>query len=363
MRRVPLSYAFVLAVLIFQAVWLLLLFNSLNLPPPPSEETRTQCDCGRSRAGDVGRTVHSVTSQTQSPVTVANSTDDEGIVACRPTVTRRQKYFLIVLVLSSVEGKDRRNSIRETWMKGANQLTPSVKVVFSVGTLELSPSAVNALQQEKSEFEDMLLLPGLKESYYNLTRKLLYSFVWADSNIEFSYLMKCDDDTFVRLGPLLKELSEQASGGSLYWGFLDGRATAKKNGKWAEKEWFLCDRYLPYALGGGYIISGDLVHRIAVNAEGLQLYNAEDVSVGVWLSSFRAERRHDVRFNTEFVSRGCRNQYLVSHKQTVEDMYSKFRTLQQTGKQCHKEFQTRWSYEYNWNVPPSQCCQRTQGIP
>ena len=66
----------------------------------------------------------------------------------------------------------------------------------------------------------------------------------------------------------------------------------------AVKEWFLCDHYLPYAMGGGYVISSDLIHRVAVNADGIQLYNNEDVSVGVWLSPFIAERRHDKRFNT-----------------------------------------------------------------
>ena len=364
MRRVSLSYALVLAVLIFQVVWLVLLFHALNLPPPTSEETRAQCDCAKNSVEEERRTVPSVTSQTHSSVAIDNSTHGGGVAVCTPSGgTRRPKYFLVVLVLSSVEGNERRNSIRATWMKGVDQLTPSVKVLFSVGTLDLSPLTTRALQQEQSEYGDMLLLPRLKESYYNLTRKLLHSFVWVNSNTEFSYLMKCDDDTFVRLELVLKELSEQVSGESLYWGFLDGRATAKKTGKWAEKDWFLCDKYLPYALGGGYVISGDLVHRVAMNAEGLQLYNSEDVSVGVWLSPFKAKRWHDVRFNTEYVSRGCRNQYLVSHKQTVEDMHNKFKSLQQTGQQCQKEFQIRWSYEYNWSVSPSQCCKRTQGMP
>ena len=278
--------------------------------------------------------------------------------------TTHQKYFLVLIVLSGVDQQKRRDSLRATWMSdvAAKKLTRSVKFVFTIGTLGLSDSDSTSLHRESNQHQDMLLLPDLKESYYNLTRKLLHSLVWVDSNVEFSYLMKCDDDTFVLLDPLVKELSKRDSSNSLYWGFFDGRATAKRKGKWVEQDWFLCDKYLPYALGGGYVMSADLVHRIAVNADGLQLYNAEDVSMGVWLSSFRAERRHDVRFNTEFVSRGCNNQYLVSHKQSVQEMQQKHANLQQYSRQCSSEYQVRLSYEYDWTVAPSKCCQRTKGI-
>ena len=272
-------------------------------------------------------------------------------------------YLLVVLVLSSVRGRERRDTIRETWMEGYRNLEHKVLVKFSIGTLGLSPSDSDTLNSEQHTYNDLLLLPSLQESYSNLTRKVLYSFITLDQRYDFSYLMKCDDDTFIVLKTVLRELSERTlQKKSLYWGFFDGRAHVKKQGKWSEKEWFLCDRYLPYALGGGYILSHDLVSRISLAADGLQLYNSEDVSVGVWLSPYEAERRHDVRFDTEFVSRGCRNEYIVSHKQSIEDMRKKHRTLKTTGQLCEREYQTRLSYEYNWNVEPTKCCERKRGV-
>lgn len=269
-------------------------------------------------------------------------------------------YLLVVIVLSSVRGRERRDAIRETWMAGYQEREPPILVRFAVGTVELSVADLEALKSEEAAHRDLLLLPNLKESYHNLTRKVLHSFVWADANLKFSYLMKCDDDTFLVLDTILKELAERTSTqeNGFYWGFFDGRATPKKMGKWSESQWFLCDRYLPYALGGGYVLSENLVHNIAVTADSLQLYNSEDVSVGVWLAGFEAERKHDVRFNTEFVSRGCRNDYIVSHKQSVQDMHLKHQLLKAKGKQCEREYQTRASYEYNWNEPPSKCCER-----
>jgi len=59
-----------------------------------------------------------------------------------------------------------------------------------------------------------------------------------------------------------------------------GAARVKQRGQWAEPNFHLCDRYLPYARGGGYIVSGDLVKYISDNKDLLQIYNSEDVSMG-----------------------------------------------------------------------------------
>jgi galactosylxylosylprotein 3-beta-galactosyltransferase len=269
-------------------------------------------------------------------------------------------YLLVALVLSGPDGRNKRDAIRETWKTYCQPgEEPAVLVQFVIGTFGLSQPQLEAITQEQQAYHDLVLLPHLEESYYNLTLKLLQSFVWADEKLKFSYLLKCDDDSFVMLHLIAEELSERTSSQSYYWGFFDGRATPKKAGKYIEKEWFLCDRYLPYALGGGYVVSADLVHKVSLVSDGLRLYNNEDTSMGVWLSPYKAERRHDSRFDTEFKSRGCRNRYIVSHKQSPEDMRSKYELLQSRGVLCEREYQVRKSYEYNWNVEPSKCCERT----
>lgn len=313
----------------------------------------------------------------QSPITklnpiISNCTTLNCSCHCKQTNGSLQKesnhfskenVFLLVVVLSSISGLERRNAARETWVKGCSNLIPKVLVKFSIGTAGLSDAGTNLLKKENGRFDDLLLLDDLEESYHNLSLKVLKTFAYIDKGFDASYIFKADDDTFVLLDEVLKELVKRDSKTSLYWGYFNGRARVKKKGKWKETDWFLSDYYLPYALGGGYALSGDLVHHIASNAYGLQLYHSEDVSVGVWLSGFSAERRHDVRFNTEFVSRGCRNVYLVSHKQSVKDMRTKYDNIQRTGKQCDKEYQTRLSYIYNWTVPPSECCKRQPNIP
>jgi galactosylxylosylprotein 3-beta-galactosyltransferase len=277
---------------------------------------------------------------------------------------KKKDVFLLVLILSSIANRERRDVIRQTWMDRHQMLSPNVVIKFTMGTDGLSEQEVNSLKMENNQFNDLLLLEDLQDSYHNLTLKVLRSFITINEMYTaVSYVFKGDDDTYVLLDKVHQELANRQNKQSLYWGFFNGRAKVKKKGKWKETGWFLSGFYLPYALGGGYVISGDLLQYIARNADGLQLYNSEDVSVGVWLSGFKAERRHDVRFNTEFVSRGCRNVYIVSHKQSIEEMMSKYRNLKEIDKQCLREYQTRKSYIYNWTAQPVDCCKRLSDIP
>ena len=264
------------------------------------------------------------------------------------------KTFLVVLVLTSPDNKDRRDTIRETWLCDT---TRDVMVLFAIGTQGLSMSLKEALASENRTTGDLLLLPDLKDSYNSLTSKVLQSFVWLDEHVGFKFLFKCDDDTFARMSIIIDELKHQRKS-RFQWGFFDGRASVKKSGPWAEHNWILCDHYLPHARGGGYILSADLVCFIAENSKRLMKFNSEDISVGAWLAPLDITRQHDPRFDTEYKSRGCSNRYIVTHKQSMEQMRQKHRNLRETGQLCMEEVKLRNSYIYNWQVKPSDCCSR-----
>ena len=279
------------------------------------------------------------------------------------SANKERQYLLAVMVLSSPNeiGNERRQVIRETWKRGFEAADSAVTIRFVLGTAGLEESQVFSLESEHANYSDLLLLPSLKDGYRNLTLKVLNILVWADNHLHLSYLLKCDDDTYIRVGAIVSELKRRNSRQSLYWGYFSGRAKPLTRGKWRENKWFLCDNFLPFAMGGGYIISSDLVHRIARSAGGLQLYSNEDTSVGVWLSPYIAERKHDKRFNTEGISRGCSDKHLLSHKQSATDMRRKYQSLLQSAGtlQCRGEHLRRRAYEYNWHVPPSECCLKT----
>ena len=84
---------------------------------------------------------------------------------------------------------------------------------------------------------------------------------------------------------------------------------------------------------------------------------------GTWLAPVLLNRYHDVRFDTEYKSRGCNNQHIVSHKQTIDDMKNKYHELTINNRLCQQETTERLSFDYDWKAKPSQCCKRTPGIP
>ncbi|XP_014476379.1 PREDICTED: beta-1,3-galactosyltransferase 6 [Dinoponera quadriceps] len=281
-----------------------------------------------------------------------------------PATEDKSKYRLVVLILSSPDNLERRDTIRKTWLVDHNAM---VRPLFVVGTLDILPEQRNTLLSERDKFNDLLLLPRLQDSYGTLTKKVLHALKSTYEHYDFDFLLKCDDDSYVLVHRILKELDRWESKGTrreLYWGFFNGRAQVKRSGPWKETDWILCDYYLPYALGGGYILSYNLVKFIASNTDILKLHNSEDVSVGLWLAPLaNIERKHDVRFDTEYRSRGCSNQYIITHKQTIQNMRSMHEYYQASGALCSKEVRNRMSYQYNWTAPPSQCCNRQSGIP
>ena len=158
----------------------------------------------------------------------------EGILYDKSGKEEEVAYLLAVMVISSPNAKDRRQAIRETWKRGYEAVDSSVAIKFVIGTLDLLESEMASLHSEHTMYKDLVLLHNLKDDYRNLTRKVLYTLVWASEQLHFSYLLKCDDDTYVRVNALLSELRRRRSTESLYWGYFTGRNRPLSKGKWAE---------------------------------------------------------------------------------------------------------------------------------
>lgn len=330
--------------------------------------------------------------------------------------------FLVIIILSAPKNIDQRNAIRRTWLnlkpkiddaqkpdyisndlefdqngflfqdsvyhqsssltdfklklKNARykplqkDLNVGILHYFAIGNENLPFVEANALNKEHAKHHDLLLLNDLHDSYANLTRKLVQT-MRAVSNIQsFEYLLKTDDDTYVKLDYLIEDLhkydkemkrKQSTVNGvrpELYWGYFNGRANRKTSGQWKETNFNLCERYLPYALGGGYVLSKNLVHFIAENHRTLSQYKSEDVSVGIWLSTQRnVYKKHDVRFDTAAMPRKCQNYHIVVHKRTTYDMRDLYRGFLCTFKQANDtSVQRPAEYFYDWNQSQMHCC-------
>ena len=200
---------------------------------------------------------------------------------------------LLILVLSSPGNVDVRNTIRQTWLS-VSKKNHNYQAFFVVGDRGLNNKQVYDLAGEKSRHSDLLVL-SMHDTYNDLTRKLVKSLEFAHKNFRFDYVLKCDDDTFVDVERVVEELKVKKDP-FLYWGFFDGRAPVQIKGKWADTSYKLCDKYIPYALGGGYVLGRELVKYISENSRLLELYNSEDVTMGAWMAGLKVNRKHDTRW-------------------------------------------------------------------
>jgi len=262
--------------------------------------------------------------------------------------------FLTILIVSAPFNDENRQLLRETWLSDCQR--PLCIVKFAIGTKEVDVGKIKDIRKN-----DILPLAELKDSYHALTSKVAFSLRWISANLNSRFVLKADEDTFVNLAELTKLLEKYDT--NLYMGYFTGRARVKKAGPWAEPNWLICDYYLPNARGGGYVLGKDNVDFIANNVENLQIWNNEDVSVGGWLGPTKANRVHSIRFDTEAKSRGCHNSYIITHKQSADDLREKWHFLQKTGDICYEEVSVTSGYHYNWSLPPSQCCNPDKSIP
>lgn len=219
---------------------------------------------------------------------------------------------------------------------------------------------------EANQVNDVMILPDVTDSKSTLTKRTLDSFSLAIEKFEFSYVLKCDDDSVADLPRLASELQRRESKDRLYWGYFSGAKFLMSFGPYTETHWYICEKYTPIAGGGGYILSKDLVHLLTVNKDLITWYIAEDASISAALSPYNIERKHDSRFNTPgWPSRGCKDPYLITHKIEPDEISTLYKSLIMEDQIC--SWRTRWhlynGYLYNWTSLPSQCCLINHSLP
>lgn len=138
------------------------------------------------------------------------------------------KIEYAVLVLSGPDYESKRDAIRATWAKFTNNIfieneeklykwnhtwvgnslqQDFIKVIFVVGIQGVSGVKLERLKTENIRSQDLLLLDNLEDNYKNLAVKLIHSLQWAHENLKnMKYLIKCDDDSFVRVDLIVKDL-------------------------------------------------------------------------------------------------------------------------------------------------------------
>ncbi len=149
---------------------------------------------------------------------------------------------ILIGICSCVRAKERRDTVRDTWMQQQNTSAQCLFFVGKGGTCQES----DCIQLDTDD------------SYDYLPEKVLAFFQYALENLQFDWLFKCDDDTYVHQERLLELCDMGADFIGNPW--LDTRGSPSG--------------------GAGYMMSRALVERIVSHRASIPHTGAEDVLIG-----------------------------------------------------------------------------------
>ena len=224
--------------------------------------------------------------------TVVEAYEDES-VSLSSDSSDKPTTFLLIMVSMQPERFSARQCIRNTWYRGFSD-SEDVMMRFVIGTKGLTNPVTLRLQNEFDTYGDIALLEHTEDSSVTSTNKTLSIFIWAHDNVNFTYMMKTEESTFIYVKNMIDELRKRPKHTGLYYGKIQfKRRPIRKGSPWADPDWDLAKYYLPFALGGGYILSTDLITLLVHRRQYLAYHPNEDTAVASWIAAYRYERRND----------------------------------------------------------------------
>lgn len=247
----------------------------------------------------------------------------------------KEPLHIVVLVMTLPTSLKARKAIRETWMKAYDQTQVSLTLRFVAGTHSIQTNISRSLLNEHKKHGDLLLMDKLKEAYSNLPLKVMMGLRWASDNLNFDYLVKTDDDMYLRIDVLSQGLQKMNCEKMLYWGQFFAGVPIRYKHRNREKNWLLCRHYFPYAAGGGYVLAEKVIKSALPTSERVIFYSNEDVTVGSMLVPFNIKRMHDSRFITHGVR--CINDFVLLNVEKHERLYEIQSRLSRSEEFCESD--------------------------
>ncbi|OAY76485.1 putative beta-1,3-galactosyltransferase 19 [Ananas comosus] len=241
---------------------------------------------------------------------------------------------LFIGILSAANHFAERMAVRKSWMSAVRK-SPNVVTRFFVA-LNGRKEVNLELKKEAEFFGDIVIVPFM-DSYDLVVLKTVAICEYGVKVVSAKHIMKCDDDTFVRIDSVLKEVKKVPSDRSLYVGNINYYHKPLRSGKWAVtyEEWPEED-YPPYANGPGYVVSSDIANYVVsefVNQK-LRLFKMEDVSMGMWVEKFNISQPVEYIHSFKFCQFGCIDGYYTAHYQSPRQMICMWDKLQAGHAQC-----------------------------
>lgn len=184
------------------------------------------------------------------------------------SIQTNHQFSLLIGILTRPDNYDRRHFLRLIYGIQSSPLA-KIDVKFIVCNLT-KPEQRVFIALEILRFNDIIVLNCTE----NMNEGKTYTYFSSLPNIlptRYDYVMKADDDVFIRLEPLAASLKPLPRA-DLYYGFV-----IPCNSK---------NPYVEYMSGMGFLLSWDLVEWISSsNIPKMDLFGPEDRLVGKWLNA------------------------------------------------------------------------------
>ncbi|KAJ4721936.1 Galactosyltransferase [Melia azedarach] len=246
-------------------------------------------------------------------------------------VVPKKRLVMLIGVFSTGNNFQRRMALRRTWMQYPDVRSGDVAVRFFIG-LHKNRQVNLELWKEAQAYGDIQIMPFV--DYYSLiSLKTIAICIFGTKILPAKYIMKTDDDAFVRIDEVLTSLKEKPSNGLLHGRIsYDSSPHRDKDSKWyiSNKEWPHAS-YPPWAHGPGYIISRDIAKFIVRGQQerDLQLFKLEDVAMGIWIAQFKnSGKEMHYMSDDRFYNAGCESDYILAHYQSPRMMLCLWEKLQ-----------------------------------
>ena len=201
--------------------------------------------------------------------------------------------FLLVLIVSGVGRTsflDQRNAIRGTWLMNARNMNSlKWKHVFLLGTS--NDPAIDLEVQREAHFNNDILVLTSTDNYLNLIIKVLSGFRWAYMQIKPRFILKADDDVYIRIPHLITWLSKSENGKFFYGGYVyeDGakvrRRSSTELGNTLSLDCYPEERFPAYSAGPFYVISSMAIPALFQGMRRRKVFPVEDAYMGLLAST------------------------------------------------------------------------------
>ncbi|XP_073282899.1 beta-1,3-galactosyltransferase GALT1-like [Primulina huaijiensis] len=223
-------------------------------------------------------------------------------------------------------------AVRRSWMQYGEVRSGQVAVRFFVG-LHKNQMVNEELWNEARTYEDVQLMPFV--DYYSLiTWKTIAICIFGTRVVSAKYIMKTDDDAFVRVDEILNSLRKINATRGLLYGHINSDSEPHRN---PESKWYISheewphDKYPPWAHGPGYIVSKDIAKAISKKHEKgiLKMFKLEDVAMGIWIADMK-KNNQEIRYENDgrIIIEGCTDGYVIAHYQAPRELLCLWQNIQ-----------------------------------